>query len=315
MKKQGLLSWILILTLIVSAGCGVYSDSQKQKNVNKVQVFTSFYVLADFAKKIGGDYVEVTNMIPPGTEPHDFEPTPKQIAKLQEADLFVYNGTGFDEWVKKVIENNNGKMEVVNTTEGISLLTLNEEESHNHTEGDFHKGGIDPHVWLNPMNAMIQAEKIKDGLIKVDPSHQEVYTKNYEKLKQSFIELDQTYQNELKKAKTREIFVSHAAFGYLADRYQLKQVAIAGLTPSDEPSPKELAEIVNEAKKMKIKYILFEPLLESKYATTIMNEIGAKALTLNPIESLTKEEIEKGEDYFSIMKNNLEVLKTALGVK
>ncbi|TCS83101.1 metal ABC transporter substrate-binding protein [Tepidibacillus fermentans] len=310
MKKSGILLSILILTLIVFAGCATNNGTQKGKDADKVQVYTSFYVLADFAKKIGGDYVEVTNMIPAGTEPHDFEPTPKQIAQLQKADLFVYNGTGFDQWAKKIVENNQGKMTVVNSTEGIRLLTLNEEEK-NHKNG----GGADPHVWLNPMNAMIQAEKIKDGLIKVDPSHKDTYTKNYEQLRESFIQLDKTYQYKLKDAKAREIFVSHAAFGYLADRYQLKQVAIAGLTPSDEPSPKELAEIVNEGKKMNIKYILFEPLVESKYATTIMNEIGAKPLTLNPIETLTKEEIEKGEDYFSMMNKNLEVLQIALGVK
>ncbi|WP_339061195.1 metal ABC transporter solute-binding protein, Zn/Mn family [Tepidibacillus marianensis] len=298
MNKRNVLIGMIIFALVFTVvGCSTSNNVQQGKESNKVQVFTSFYVLSDFAKKIGGDYVEVKNMIPAGTEPHDFEPTPKEIAQLQKADLFVYNGSGFDQWAKTIVDNNKGKITVVNSSTGVSIL------------------GSDPHIWLNPMNAEIQAANIRDGLIKVDPIHKDIYNKNFEQLKQSFSKLDETYQSELKKATSREIFVSHAAFGYLAERYQLKQISIAGLTPEDEPSPKEIASIVTKARQDQVKYILFEPLIESKYGTTIMNEIGAKALILNPVESLTKDELVKGEDYFSVMNKNLEVLKTVLGVK
>jgi len=295
-KKNIFVGMIIFALVFTIVGCSTSNNGQ-ERDSNKVQVFTSFYVLSDFAKKIGGDYVQVTNMIPAGTEPHDFEPTPKEIAQLQKADLFVYNGTGFDQWAKTIVENNQGKMTVVNSSNGISIM------------------GTDPHIWLNPMNAEMQAANIRDGLIKIDPTHKDTYNTNFDQLKLFFTKLDQTYQSELKNTSSREIFVSHAAFGYLAERYQLKQISIAGLSPEDEPSPKEIANIVTKARKDNVKYILFEPLVESKYGTTIMNEIGAKSLILNPVESLTKDELAKGEDYFSVMHKNLEVLKTALGVK
>ncbi|GBF10277.1 metal ABC transporter substrate-binding protein [Tepidibacillus sp. HK-1] len=319
--KKLFVAFMILVFILSFVGCSNVNKNQ-ENNQNqgvdqdqKFTVYTSFYVLADFAKKIGGDHVEVTNVIPPGVEPHDFELTPKQIAQLNQADLFVYNGGGFEPWLGNLVDDIKEKVEVVDSTKQIEFLTTEDEHTDEQEQKNEHGKGLDPHVWLNPINAISQAEQIKEALVKIDSDHQAEYEDNFQQLKQALLDLDQAYQHTLEKAHSKDIFVSHAAFGYLAERYGLNQVSIAGLSTSDEPSPKEMANIIKKAKELNIKYILFEPLVESKYAKTIMAEIGAQRLELNPLEGLTKDELERGEDYLSIMKKNLEVLKIALGVK
>jgi len=299
------------MSVITLTGCqsNVADDAKSSVDNNKIHVYTSFYVLADFAGKIGGDYVSVSNIIPAGVEPHDFEPSPKQIASIHDADVFIYNGGGFDTWAEKLVKSLDGKVVTVNSTANLHLGELQTEK---HDDGDSHEG-LDPHVWLDPTNALAQANEIKDALVAYDPAHEKDYIQNFQSLKEKFVTLDKKYQKELSDVPKREIFVSHAAFGYLSNRYNLKQISISGLTPSDEPSPKEMVNIVEQAKKYNVEYILFEPLVQSKYAQAIMNEIGAKSLVMHPIGSLTDEELKNGEDYFSLMEKNLEVLKTALG--
>ena len=320
-KKRALWSITLVLMaiMLISTGC----NNQPEVEKDQLQVYTSSYVLADFTEKIAGELVDVTNIIPPGVDSHDFEPSARQMADLQNANLFLYNGAGLDAWVNKLSDAMKEKVLFVDSTQNISLITREEEDEHqederneegSHEDEHGHEGEIDPHVWLDPTNAILQSETIKDALIQIDPENNEVYQQNFNTLKEELIKLDELYLSTLENAKRKHIFVSHSAFGYLTKRYKLEQVAITGLNPQDEPSPQEMMNIVNKAREFEIEYILMEPLVQSKYAQTIMKEIGAKSLILHPIDGLTKSEIEKGEDYFSIMKNNLEVLKVALGV-
>ncbi len=311
--------WIMMILIFVSmmATTGCNNNQPPEGEDNSIHVYASSYVLADLTEKIAGNLVEVENIIPPGVEPHDFEPSPRQMAELQKADIFVYNGAGLDAWVTKLSDTLKVDTLLIDSTQNIKLIVADDshEDEHKDEHKDEHDGATDPHVWLDPTNTILQGEVIKEALIQLDTKNQDIYNQNFEELKIRLIKLDQLYRDTLKNAERKHIFVSHAAFGYLAKRYEIEQIAISGLNPQDEPSPKEMMEIVDKARDYQIEYILLEPLVQSKYAQTIMNEINAKSLILHPIDGLTKEELDRGEDYFSIMEENLEVLKVALGVK
>lgn len=322
-KKIGLSAISLGLALFLTA-CGSNQGSNKEDKMKtgKVSIYTSTYALEDFAKKIGGSHVEVQNLVPVGVEPHDFEPSAKEIAQLNESDIFLYNGAGLETWVDKTLSSlNKEQTKVVNTTDKLELLKSAGEEEHGHEhEGEAKKedshdlGEYDPHVWLDPTLAKQQAMKIRDALIQQDPAHKVDYEKNFATLETNFNQLDQEFQEMVKKAPKKEFVTSHAAFQYLAKRYGLEQVAISGISPQDEPSPAELKEIVEMAREHGVKYIMFETLVSSKIADVVRNEVKAEALLLNPVEGLTKEEQAQGADYFSVMRKNKENLAKALGV-
>jgi len=315
MKWVSSLSGIIAIFLLLVTGCGGGATGPQG---DKLTVYTTIYPLEDFTRKIGGPHVDVTNVVPPGTEPHDFELSARDMVKLSRADLFVYNGAGMESWADKVVKQLDPERTlVVETTKGLPLLEMGE-TGHQH-EGKEETGhshaGIDPHVWLDPSLAKRQAQAIRDALVKIDPKHQADYRKNYDKLAQDMDNLDREYQEMVKKAPKKEFAVSHDAFGYLAHRYGLEPIAISGLSPSDEPSPQELKEIVHEVKEHEVEVIMFETLVSGKTAEVVRQELKAEALVLNPLEGLTEAELKKGMDYFSVMRKNKENLAKALGVE
>jgi zinc transport system substrate-binding protein len=296
---------ISLAILIILTGC--YSAREaKSSQAGKMQVYTSLFPLEDFARKIGGHHVQVTNMIPPGVEAHDFELSPQDMIRLSKADIFIYNGTGFETWadkVSQVLERN--QVSVVNTTEKLQLLR---------TEAGDGQGEFDPHVWLDPLMAKQQALQIRDIFMEKDPENKADYEQNCARLILQLDQLDQAYQGMVRKAKKKEFITSHAAFAYLAHRYGLKQIAISGLSPADEPSAKELEKIIQTVERHQTKYILFETLVSGRVAEVVKKEVKAEALILNPLEGLTKEEVAQGADYFSVMRKNKENLAQALEV-
>lgn len=296
------LCFVMIFTVV---GCS--QQEPQNETGDRLNVYASVYPLADFAEKIGGKNVEVNLIVPPGVEPHDFEPTPKDLARLSRADLFIYNGIGFETWIdqaKEILDP--GRTAIVDASASLEPVHVESETGHHH-------GDADPHVWLDPVRAKKLAEAIRDALVEADPDHAADYRANFEKLSPRFDELDRTFKEIAEKAENRVFIVSHEAFGYLADRYGLKQIAVSGLSPSDEPSPKELKAIIETAKKHRVKAIFFDSLVSGNVARTVKEEVGAEALVLNPLEGLTPQEVEKGEDYFSIMKKNAENLGKVLG--
>ncbi|MCX7884993.1 MAG: metal ABC transporter substrate-binding protein [Caloramator sp.] len=290
---------IILLTSSCSRKSSTYTDESK-----KITVCTSFYAMYDFSKKIGGDKINLINLVPSGIEPHDWEPSPKDIANLEKADVLIYNGAGMEDWIDKVINSlNNKKLITIETSAKISLLQ-NEDNDENLK--------YDPHVWLNPLNAKIQMEAIKNAFIKADPVNKNYYEKNFMENSKKLDELDKEYKNAALTFKSKNIVVSHKAFGYLCSAYGLNQVAIDGLSGDVEPTPSKMAEIVKFAKDNKVRYIFFEELLSPKVAQVIANEAGAKTAVLNPFEGLSEKDIKNGKDYFSVMKENLNALKEAL---
>ena len=253
--------------------------------------------------------------MPAGTEPHDWEPAASDIKKLEEADIFIYNGAGMEHWAADVLTSlDNKNLIAVEASTGIDLLEGSEHEEEENGEKDEHAEEItyDPHVWLAPENAKKEMENIKDALVSADPDHQEYYEKNYQTYAKKLDDLDAEYQEKLSDVKTRDVIAAHQAFGYLCQAYGLNQSGIEGLSADSEPDAARMKEIVDFAKKHQVKTIFFEELVSPKISETIAKEIGAQTKMLNPLEGLSDEELKAGADYFSVMESNLETLVEAL---
>nr|WP_319487316.1 metal ABC transporter substrate-binding protein [uncultured Caproiciproducens sp.] len=272
----------------------------------KLKVYTSFYAMYDFTKKVGGDKIDVTNLVPAGTEPHDWEPATTDVVNLEKADILVYNGASMESWVEKVLGSlQNKNLTAVEASKGLDLMAGHAEEGEETTK-------YDPHVWLSPENAKKEMENIKNALVQADAANKNTYESNYEKYAAQFDELDQEYKTAATSFTSKDIIVAHQAFGYLCKAYGLNQIAIEGLTADSEPDPARMSEIIKFAKEHKVKTIFFEDLVSPKVAETIAKAVGAKTATFNPLEGLTDEEQSKGLEYVSVMKQNLQTLKDAL---
>ncbi|ACX52326.1 periplasmic solute binding protein [Ammonifex degensii KC4] len=300
----------LIVSLVALAGCGASAPTTQEKPA-KLSVVATFFPLADFARQVGGDRVEVTCLVPPGVSVHDWEPSPGDLTKIMQSELFIYNGAGLEPWVDKVLPEYKGKP--VEAVKGIKLLTFAEVggvegEDHHHYHGE-----VDPHAWLDPVNAQQYVKNILEGLLAVDPQGADYYRQRVEAYEKKLQELDKAYREAAAHFRHREIVVSHAAFGYLAHRYGLKQIPIAGLSPQAEPSPAKLAELVRLIKGRHVKYVFFESPANPRVAETLAREAGVKALVLNPVAGLTPEEKSGAKGYLEVMQDNLKVLQQALG--
>lgn len=317
MKIKALFFTLLLVIGAALAGCS--SDGAKKDKNDKLKIYTTIFPIQDFTKKIGGKYVDAQSVLPPGVDAHSYEPTSKTMVKIAQGDAFIYAGIGlegFADSAKETLKNEDVK--VIPAAKGIKLAKgadhEHEGEAHDdHGEGDEHDhGDKDPHVWLDPIRSIQIAENIKEELVKLQPAHKKDFEKNFDELKTKLEKLDQDYKNTVSTASHKELLVSHAAYGYWEDRYGVHQISIAGLSPTNEPSQKQLKNIIKEAEKHKIKYIIFEKNVKPRVADVVKKEIGAESLTLNNLESVTKEQLNDKEDYFSLMEQNLDVLKKAL---
>jgi zinc transport system substrate-binding protein len=282
------------------------ANSAAQNAAGKIGVSASFYPLYYFASEIGGDKASVFNITPAGAEPHDYEPTPKDIAQIDNSKLLILNGAGLESWADKIkpdISSNN--VSLVVATQGLALMNAPAGEAAQNS-------AYDPHLWVNPVTAKKEADNILSAFEIVDPANTNFYAQNAAKLQNQLDILDAEYKNSLQSCQQKSFVTSHAAFGYLAKQYGLTQVPIAGLSPDAEPSAKQLAAISQFAKTNHIKYIFFESLASPKLSQSIADEVGAQTLILNPIEGLTADDIKAGKDYISVMRENLTNLKIAL---
>jgi zinc transport system substrate-binding protein len=286
-------------------------------------VVATVYPLYEFTREVAGDRAEVSLLVPPGVEPHDWEPAPQDIARLQQARLFIYNGAGFEPWVDKLRKDLTAKGTVlVRTTEKVALLKAGAQPGAGHGHGrepakpgHGHGDPLDPHVWLDPGRAQTQVEAIRAGLARVDPANATAYGTRAQAYRAKLADLDARYQAGLKACARKEVVTTHAAFGYLTRRYGLTQLAIHGLAPDAEPSPADLAQLVKIAKDKRVTHIFFETLVSSKLAETLAREVGAQTLVLNPVEGLTREQQAAGLSYLTLMEDNLRNLRTALACR
>lgn len=305
MKKPFALLGALPLALLLAA-CGSSANGED----DTTSVVASFYPFAFVAEQVGGTHVDVENLTSPGAEPHDLELKPKQVGDVQNADLVVFQQhfqAAVDEAVKQA---DRPAKDTIDVASVVKLKPLQEgaEDGHDHGE-DGHEEEEDPHVWLDPQNMVEITKSIEARLSAVDPDHASDYAANAAKLISELETLGTEFETGLKACRTRTIVTSHAAFQYLAARYDLTQVPIAGLDPANEPSPSQLADITNLVRKDKITTIFTEELVSPAIADTIAKETGAKTATLDPIEGLS--DATKGQTYLTLMHKNLETLREA----
>ena len=294
LKKCHIALGVLGIVMALSA-CQPVPPANPVPN-GKINVMASFYPLYELAQKVAGDRANVTRVIPEQTEPHDYEPTPRQIEEVYRANLFIFNGFGLDPWAERLQKDLESKgVAVLPVALNLGLATSD-----------------DPHFWLDPVLAQKEVGLIRDALTKADPDGRSAYKTNAAAAVIQLQKLDQAFKNSLKSCPTREIVVSHDAYSYLARRYQLTLLPIAGLSPEQEPSPQTLADLVQTVQQKKIKFIFFETLASPRLAETLARETGAQSLVLNPLEGRTAAEIQSGADYFSLMQNNLKNIRMAL---
>ncbi|WP_455559511.1 metal ABC transporter substrate-binding protein [Agathobaculum hominis] len=301
------------LSLSLLTGCGT-QPADTAADDGRLRVLTSFYPMYDFACKIGGDCIDVTNMVPSGTEPHDWEPSTNDLKNLEKADVFIYNGADMEPWAEDLLVSRSDTLRVVEASENVELRTTDgeHEHAHEHEDADHHHGDFDPHVWLDPENAKIEMEAIRDALCAADPENSTVFQSNYEKYAAELDALDAEFREKLAPLPNRTIVVAHEAFGYLCDAYGLTQVGIEGLSPDSEPDPGRMAEVIDFVREHSISTIFFEELVSPKVAEAIASETGAQAKMLSPLEGLSDEQAAAGADYFSVMHDNLAALMEAL---
>ncbi|MFC4737277.1 metal ABC transporter solute-binding protein, Zn/Mn family [Bacillus daqingensis] len=369
-------------------------ENEAAENQDPITVKTTLFPLEYFAQEIGGDYVEVENIVPAGADAHTFEPSSSQMIDIAEADLFIYNGVdfeGFTESVQDAVDGQN--VEMVTASEGIDLISYshgidddhdhdhddndhghnhddnnddhdhddnnhghnhddnNDDHDHDHDDNDHghnhddnnddhdhdhddnnhghnhddnnddhdhdhdhdhSHGDEDPHVWLDPKRAAEQAENIKNALSEANPDAADTFEENYEELLTQFEELDEQFV-ELSDNMTQDIIVvSHAGYGYWEEEYGIRQLGIAGLSPSNEPSIQQMEETIEFMEDNDINYVMFEQNIPENITETVREQVGAESLELHNLESLTEEEEAEGASYFTIMEQNLETLNTAL---
>ena len=256
--------------------------------------------MADFTRQIGGDLLQVDTLIADGVEPHDWEPTAKDLTKLGNARLFVYNGGG-ENWARPALEAVKDK-QVASVEAGKGLF--DEKATH-----------VDPHVWLSPRKAVLEVAAITAALVQADPEHAAVYKKNSEAYQEKLLQLDQRLTELAAKAPQKLFVTTHAAFGHLAEDYGLQQVAIMGISPDAEPTPADLKNLISTIKDNQVKYVFFETLVSPRIAQTVAEASGAETLVLDPLEGLSEAGRNNGDDYLKIMTRNIDNLELALGVK
>lgn len=303
MKKISLLLAGLLSIFLVACS--------NQKNADgKLNIVTTFYPVYEFTKQVAGDEASVELLIGAGTEPHDYEPSAKAVATIQDADAFVYENENMETWVPDLLKTLKNKEEKVIKATGNMLLLPGGEEEEDHDHGEEgHHHEYDPHVWLSPKRAIKMVEHIRDSLSKAYPDKKATFEKNAAAYVKKLEALDKEFEDGLANAKQKSFVTQHAAFNYLALDYGLKQVPISGLSPDSEPSASRLAELTEYIKKNKIKYIYFEENASQALASTLAKETGVELDVLNPLESLTEEQTKDGADYISIMQANLKALK------
>ncbi|UHA76202.1 zinc ABC transporter substrate-binding protein [Paenibacillus sp. 481] len=326
---------VLSSLLLVAAGC---SDRTQPSLVEgKVNVVTSFYPIYFMVNEIGGEQVNAINLIPAGVEPHDWTPKSIDLHNASNAQLLLVNGAGFEGWLpdfKKGLDPNS-KVKLEEVSKGITLITAEgdahshehehahenepghaeesaKDEHHAETEHSHEHGDFDPHTWVSPKSALVMADNVKNALISVDSANKVTYEQRYEQLRKKIEAVDNKYEAALKNVKHRDIVVSHHAFGYLTHDYGLNQHAIMGITPDAEPRAQDILRLSKLVQEKGLKYVFFEELVSDQLAKTLASEANVDILVLNPLEGLTEQQQQAGDNYLKLMERNLQNLVQAL---
>ncbi len=322
------------LVPLVAVACGSGDDDTDAAGGAPIRVVASFYPVAEAARQAGGDRVEVVNLTPAGTEPHDLELTPRQVDQLLDADVVLYLGQDFQPAVQGVVEGRDGTsvdlLDAVALERGTSVADDHDDDGgddhagdggadeHPDEPGDAGDGGadgdtLDPHFWLDPAMMRDAVGRVEEALADEAPEHAGAFAANASRYEGVLDELDQEFATTLADCERRILVTSHAAFRYLAARYDLEQLPIAGLSPESEPDPRRLAELADLIADEGVTTVFYETLVAPDVAETVAREAGVDTAVLNPLEGLGEDAIDDGQDYVSVMRDNLDALAGALG--
>jgi zinc transport system substrate-binding protein len=304
-SKKISLFFLLLLSFLLS--CQPAKESSREDQ--KLRVIATIFPIYDFARNIGGDKTKVTMLLPPAADAHHYELKPEDIVRVSKTEIFLFTNFEMEQWAYKIInaaaENTN--ILAVESGNGALLLPLDEEEEENHVSK------FDPHIWLDFDNAQKMVDNIATAFIKKDQRHSDYYLKNAHDYKLKLIALDKKYRKELTKCSTRVVLhAGHRAFGYLAQKYNLKYIAAYNVSADAEPSPQKILTLIEQVKAMKIPYIYYEGLIVPNLAQMIARETGAGLLKLNNGHNITSDDIKKGKSFISLMEENLINLKKGM---
>jgi zinc transport system substrate-binding protein len=313
-KRQKIFVAVIVIIVLVAVFATDFYSQQNKTERDKLKVVATFYPLAFFAQEIGGEEVEVTQLIPDNTGVHSWQPTSGDILAVDEADVVIYNGAFLDPWfeddILPAIDSSN--IIIVKTTEGIQLHETGDEADEHEDEHD-HEGNYDPHTWISPFIAKQQAQNIYEALIQNDPAHESYYNERWQNLKTRFEELDNQYLSGLSTTNKEDIFVAHSAFGYLANRYGFKQHGVIGISADEKPSASVYANLVDMMIEHETYVVYMDPVYTAESIQTLKNDLethtnqNVKILKLYFMLGVID-----GLDYFGQQEKNLENLKTGL---
>lgn len=318
---------------------GCTKSTSQPKNNSDLTIYTSIYPLQFAVEQIGGETVKVNSIYPSGVDAHTYEPASKDVTDIAKSDAFIYMGAGLEGFAESIadaltredvilveIGKHESLFAAANThknrpSHDKSSLSHDDEHSlahekinhshddeHDHSHDGHDHGDHDPHIWLDPLRMMEMSEIIKNRLVKLNPEQQALYNQNFKQLKKQLIKLDRDFQQVLHAKENKHILVSHAAYGYWEERYGLEQIAISGISSSNEPSQKDLVHIIEQAKQYKLDYLIFEQNSSNRIAEIIQKHMDAKAVTIHNLSTRTEKDIRNNEDYLSLMKQNLLIL-------
>lgn len=308
---------VLVLAGLVLAGCGDEGGAGDGRSL----VVAGFYPIAEAAEQVGGSTVEVVNLTPAGVEPHDLELSPDQVAELEDADLVLYVGQGFQPALEEVVERRDGESVDLladlplepGDAEAEEAQHAEEEAQHAEQEDEHEESGLDPHFWLDPTLFARVVDRIEAAMAEVRPDDGDTFAANADDYRSQLSELDEEFETGLADCARQEIVTSHAAFFYLAERYGLTQLPISGVSPEQEPEPDRLAELSELIEDHGVTTVFYESLVPPDLAETLAREAGVDTAVLDPIEGLDQEAVDEGATYASVMRDNLAALRAALG--
>ncbi len=325
MRKRLLLAILSAVLAMIPTGCtqapNVEVPTSQETETERIQIVATLFPQYDFARQIAGDKAEVRLLLPPGIESHSYEPTPSDMVKISESDLFIYTGRYMEAWSHKIIESmkdSGSKSMVLDVSRGIELVRAEDGHRHEDEDDDGHeperKHLYDPHIWTDPMNAKAMVNNISEALSAIDPANEEYYESNASEYCGKLDSLDKEFRAVVSAGRRDEIvFGSRFALFYFVKRYGLDyEAAFDSCSSETEPSTRTMAGLIKEIREEKIPVIYYAEIEEPKVAKFLSKETGAKMLLLHSCHNLTREELNSGATYLSLMKQNLENLKEGL---
>lgn len=312
-----LISLALVAPLLL-AGCAT------QPAASPADVVATFYPMAFLVERIAADNLTVATLVPPGVEPHDWEPSAADVAQMGAARLVVAQGAGFEPWLPHLLGNLGERApRLVDTSAGLQLIAGGDGPAHDadesEHEGEAHDesvheeaGALDPHTWLDPVRFAQQARAVEDALVAAWPEHAEAFRARGDALRNELADLDRQFHDALDACEIRAIIANHDAYTYMADRYAFEVISISGLSPEAEPSPQDVARAVEAARAHNVTVIFFEELVSPRVAQVVADEVGARTRVLSPIEGIPDAERARGADYVTLQKANIQNLAEAM---